>query len=415
MAGSIDMAPSLDQEMAEQQQAGGLKQQGMSQAEQEAHDLEIKGFCITSWNQVCHTGEVAKARRNRAGKQPRQNKEKNNTAYNRDRERLLQQKNFELNDLYKRVGKIREEFVQEIQRITRTKNQELEAKNLELQRQCMKISEMDAAQQELEREHQAELESHEQMQATLLGDLHDLCQVNEEEIEALRRTIDQQALPPTYSNINSRINVPKITDGSSADAQTVISSAITSLRKAIAEPEPARHANPLIHIADTLRASLLTIKRSHTTKLWPRSTTALALHATHECVDRVIMYLSLHLSLYAHLPLPPRFLSRLPDLAKKAHTSLRRAFTAADTLALELCSMHFASGGRRAQLLAVPTASLATPTGIMDSNDDFLELQIWKKRFEGTRREAREWKNEVGVVVFYHTVNWLEQEIMAIM
>lgn len=222
------------------------------------------------------------------------------------------------------------------------------------------------------------------------------------------------ALPPAYADINNQVHIPRATDGSPANAEAVITSAITSLREAIADPEPARHTNPLIRVADSLRASLLTIKRGHKTKLWPRSTIALALHAIHECVDRVVIYLDLHQELYAQLPLPPRFLSRLPAMARRAQSSLRKAFAAADALAVELCSWHFASGGRRAQL-AITTSRSIVPASqnMLDSNDDFLDLQYWKKRFESVKVEAQEWKSEAGVVVFDDTITWLEHTILS--
>ncbi|KAG9638364.1 hypothetical protein KCU64_g13836, partial [Aureobasidium melanogenum] len=404
---------SNDLEMAEQQEVGNLVQQGMSQEEQEAHDLETKGYCITSWKQVCSAGEVAEARRERAERQ-QQKKDKNLASYNRNNERVIQKKSCEIQNLCARINQLKRDNQQEIQRITQDKQREIEKKNLEIQSQYLKISELNATQKEMKREHQAELESLEQMQALLLADLREWCQVNDEEVEALKETIDRQALPPAYADISNKIQIPKVTDGGPADARTVISSAITSLREVIADPEPARHTNPVIHVANTLRTSLLTIKRGHKTKLWPRAIIALALHAVHECVDRVVMYLILHPELYAHLPLPPRFLSRVSGMAKRAHTTLRKAFAAADALALELCSLHFASGGRRAQLIASTSLSIVhTPTNMLDTNDDFLDLQYWKKRFEGVRQEALEWKREVGVVVFYETGTWLEHTILS--
>lgn len=48
----------------------------------------------------------------------------------------------------------------------------------------------------------------------------------------------------------------------------------------------------------------------------------------------------------------------------------------------------------------------------IDTNDDLSELQYWKKKFEVARREAMEWKEEVGVTVFGDTGAWLEQEVM---
>ncbi|KAG9683844.1 hypothetical protein KCU95_g18024, partial [Aureobasidium melanogenum] len=376
-----------DLEMVEQHEVGDPVQQGMSQEEQEAFDLKTQGYCITGWNQICHTGEVAKARREERAERQQKRKDSNLAAYNRNKDHVI-------NRL----------------------NREIESKNLEIQSQYLKISELNAAQKEMRREHQAELESHDHREALLLADLREACQANDEEVEALKETIDRQALPPAYADINNQAHTPKATDGGPADVRTVISSAIISLREAIAAPKPDRHTNPLIHVADTLRSSLRTIKRGQKPKLWPPSTTALALHAVHECVDRVVMYLSLHPELYAHLSLPPSFLNRLPSIAKRAHTALRKAFAAADALATEFCSLHFASGGRRAQLAGSASSSrlaVPTPNSMLDPNDDFLDLQYWKKRFEGVRQEAQDWNSEVGAVVFDGTIAWLEQEILS--
>jgi hypothetical protein len=106
-----------------------------------------------------------------------------------------------------------------------------------------------------------------------------------------------------------------------------------------------------------------------------------------------------------------------------ANTILRRAFTVADTLALELCSLHFASGGRRAGLQVFGEAGAAATSSNSGSNnnsidrttdqkDDLLDLQYLKKAFENVRVEASEWREEVGVVVFEDTVAWLEMEVM---
>lgn len=48
----------------------------------------------------------------------------------------------------------------------------------------------------------------------------------------------------------------------------------------------------------------------------------------------------------------------------------------------------------------------------IDTKDDLLELQYWKRKFEMTRREALEWKEEVGVTVFGDVGAWLEGEIV---
>jgi hypothetical protein len=78
-----------------------------------------------------------------------------------------------------------------------------------------------------------------------------------------------------------------------------------------------------------------------------------------------------------------------------------------------MCSLHFASGGRRAGLHLFGDAD-ATVDREMDTKDDLLDLQYWKSAFEGVGVEAREWRDEVGVVVFGDTVAWLEQEIMVL-
>lgn len=105
----------------------------------------------------------------------------------------------------------------------------------------------------------------------------------------------------------------------------------------------------------------------------------------------------------------------MPAIVKRAHSALRKAFAAADALALELCSLHFASGGRRAQLAGSSSGSIVATSSnsTQDSNDDFLDLQFWKKRFEDVKTEALEWKEEVGVVVFHETVTWLEHTILS--
>lgn len=77
-----------------------------------------------------------------------------------------------------------------------------------------------------------------------------------------------------------------------------------------------------------------------------------------------------------------------------------------------MCSLHFASGDRRALLLFGDAD--ATVDREMDTKDDFLDLHYWKSAFEGVGVEAREWRDEVGVVVFGDTVAWLEQEIMVL-
>ena len=69
----------------------------------------------------------------------------------------------------------------------------------------------------------------------------------------------------------------------------------------------------------------------------------------------------------------------------------------------------------------LPVRPLSLDAGMLDSedneidtNDDLLELQNWKKKFECTRRESVEWKEDVGITVFGDTIAWLVQEIMSL-
>lgn len=186
-----NLTASDDREMTGQQEVGDIVQQGMSQEEQEAHELETKGYCITSWKQVCRAGEIAQARRERAERKQQQ-KESILTWHNRNKDHVIRKKSCEIRDLCARIADLKRENHQEIQRVTEEKQREIEKKNLEIQRQYLKISELNATQKEMKREHRAELESHEQMQALLLADLREWCQVNDEEAEALKETIDRQ-------------------------------------------------------------------------------------------------------------------------------------------------------------------------------------------------------------------------------
>lgn len=195
---------SADQEMVEQQEIVELVQEGMSQEEQEAHDLETKGYCITSWKQVCRAGEIAQARRERAERKQQQ-KESILTWHNRNKERVIQKKSCEIQDLCARIKDLKRENQEEIQRIAQEKQREIEKKNLEIQSQYLKIAGLYAALKEMRREHRAELESYEQMQALLLADLREWCQVNDEEVDALKEIIDRQGkrAPATTSAVPS--------------------------------------------------------------------------------------------------------------------------------------------------------------------------------------------------------------------
>jgi hypothetical protein len=50
--------------------------------------------------------------------------------------------------------------------------------------------------------------------------------------------------------------------------------------------------------------------------------------------------------------------------------------------------------------------------GNTDLEDEFLDLQFWKIRFEGVKRGILEWRDDVGVVVFGECLEWLELGIM---
>jgi hypothetical protein len=226
------------------------------------------------------------------------------------------------------------------------------------------------------------------------------------------------ALPPDYSRINDAAPITALGDSGRATPDLVIAKALISIRKALASATTFTAIDPVAHIANTLHTSLTTIKHGHEFHLWPRSSTAAALQAIHECVNRVTRFLTLHPDLHkasstsatssTSSPFSPQSHSTI-----SANTLLRRAFATADTLALETCSLHFASGGRRAGLLLFGNVD-ATIDREMDTKDDLLDLQYWKSCFEGVRVGAREWRDEVGVVVFGDTVAWLEQEIMVL-
>lgn len=243
------------------------------------------------------------------------------------------------------------------------------------------------------------------MQAMLLVDLRDLCQVYDEEVEVLKETIDRQgklrpfayfphtwvtdsapsALPPDYSSLNTQGPLIALTDTGPASTQLVIATAISNLRKALASPTTP---NPLANIANTLHTCITAIKNGHSKHLWPIINTAASLHGIHQCVDRVIHFLALHPDLHNASQYYDHNFPPLTMTTSNPNTLLRRAFSAADTLALEVCSLHFASGGRKAGLmLPIPPQPLnhRTPAAdgmkIIDAKDDLLELQYWKRAF----------------------------------
>lgn len=185
-----------DLEMVEQHEVGDPVQQGMSQEEQEAFDLKTQGYCITGWNQICHTGEVAKARREERAERQQKRKDSNLAAYNRNKDHVI-------NRL----------------------NREIESKNLEIQSQYLKISELNAAQKEMRREHQAELESHDHREALLLADLREACQANDEEVEALKETIDRQGKWAPLTTLT----VPSIVDSAHQHSHLLTPTSTTRL------------------------------------------------------------------------------------------------------------------------------------------------------------------------------------------
>lgn len=186
-----ELSGSDDQEMAEQQ-----AQPSLSQEEQEAHDLETKGYCITNWKQLCSTAEAAKAKR-KAYKAERQQKAKQRNAFHKrndnDKDRIIQAKSFEIQDLCARLNGINQKHQLEIERTTKCRDTEF--RNLrELVRNKNELIEEYGCVEKavMQREHTAELESRDQMQAMLLVDLRELCQVYDEEVEMMEETIDRQ-------------------------------------------------------------------------------------------------------------------------------------------------------------------------------------------------------------------------------
>ena len=441
----------------EQQGSNSPQQPGPSLTDRESHDLETQGYTILSLTQLCNTAEAAKAKR-KAYKSERQKKaEKRNAFHTRNnKDRIIQAKSFEIEDLCARIeglkeeirelrarlSGIEEEHQQEIELMTEMKELKIQMLQVEIDEAKSLVASYKREKKEMKREHAAELEGRDVMQAVLLADLGELVQVYDEEVEALKKTIDRQgkctrrpftcfaltsladyipAFPPEYSSINNLTPVVTLRDANSATPEHTIANAFSTLRKALASPADSTTTSKfLINIANTLHTSLLTIKQGFITHHWPPSATSASLHATHECVDRVIHFLSLHPDLCNQ---PPRLPHHYAMLLKNANTLLRRAFSCADTLALELCSLHFSSGGRRVGLM-LPSNPLPLPSSAnsymtveeennqIDKKDDLLELQYWKRKFEMTRREALEWKEEVGVTVFGDVSAWLEGEIV---
>jgi hypothetical protein len=170
---------SKDQEISEQQDLYNSPQQALSQEDQVSHDLETKGYSLISWKQLCtSTGEAAKAKRKQYKSERQQKQQRRNAFHHRNKDRIIQQKSSEIQDLITRMSGMKKNHKLKIDRITQQTDRYLKMSKERIQG--------------LKEEHTAELESRDQMQAILLVDLRELCQVYDEEIAVLKATIDRQ-------------------------------------------------------------------------------------------------------------------------------------------------------------------------------------------------------------------------------
>lgn len=220
------------------------------------------------------------------------------------------------------------------------------------------------------------------------------------------------ALPPAYDQIDTQVNINSVTDIATANATTVLSLAKASLRRAIAES----HDRPdrLLRIAQGFLHAIASITRANKKAMWPLECTAQTLDAIYEICSRVSQYITLSYDNEDdELPqrLPRRILSCL-NTTHRAHRTLRKAFLSADSLATDIISHHFSSGGRRAGLYTAAIPFHSPLHGNTDLEDEFLDLQFWKIRFEGVKRGILERRDDVGVVVFGECLEWLELGIM---
>jgi hypothetical protein len=182
-AASNEASTSKDQDMSEQQGSCNPSQQTLTQDEQVSHDLETKGCSLISWKQLCcSTGEAAKAKRKQYKSERQQKQQRRNEYHHRNKDRIIQQKSFEIQDLVTRINEMKRNRKQEIDHITQQKDRQIEIIRQNLGGRIAALHE----------ECTAELESRDQMQAILLVDLRELCQVYDEEIEVLKATIDRQ-------------------------------------------------------------------------------------------------------------------------------------------------------------------------------------------------------------------------------
>jgi hypothetical protein len=177
------------QEMSEQQDLYNSPQQALSQEDQVSHDLETKGYSLIGWKQLCcSTGEAAKAKRKQYKSERQQKQQRRNAFHHRNQDRIIQQKSFEIQDLVTRISDLERGHKLEIEA-------KIQQRDLRIRIQSQKIKDDGniIASLKLEKEEMAaELESRDQMQAILLVDLRELCQVYDEEIQVLKATIDRQ-------------------------------------------------------------------------------------------------------------------------------------------------------------------------------------------------------------------------------
>ena len=177
MTDSKEVSGSDDQEMAEQQPQPGPSREG-----QEAHDLETKGFCIVNWRKICGTAEAAKDKR-KAYTSQRQEKAKQRNAFHsrNNKDRIIQAKSYEIQDLCARINGMNQKHREEMERVRKFSD-----------RRIKELSEEVRDGNRLIAEQETDLESRDMMQAILIVDLRELCQVYDEEIALLKETIDRQ-------------------------------------------------------------------------------------------------------------------------------------------------------------------------------------------------------------------------------
>jgi hypothetical protein len=182
-------AISHDQNMSEPKVLSNLSQQDLSHSDQVSHDLETKGYSLISWKQLCcSTGEAAKAKRKQYKSERQQKQQRRNAYHHRNKDRIIQQKSFEIQDLVTRISDLKRGHKLEMEA-------KMQQRDFRIKTQSQKIKDDGKFITSLKREKEemtAELESRDQMQVILLVDLRELCQVYDEEIAMLKGTIDRQ-------------------------------------------------------------------------------------------------------------------------------------------------------------------------------------------------------------------------------